>query len=120
MFVPHKPWYFEKYIDFFDHDGTLLGFEIEDQIYFYDQHGGWADQQGCYYNSNCQPDGWLLPDGKEEILHYNQNKEFIRSYRIQDLDWLNQQEQHRKRRQSAIKQIQILEELGWDLTKITI
>ena len=30
MFVPHKPWYFEKYIDFFDHDGTLLGFEIED------------------------------------------------------------------------------------------
>lgn len=43
MFIPHKPWYFEKYIDFTDRDGTILGFEIEDQIYFFDEFGGWVD-----------------------------------------------------------------------------
>lgn len=43
MFTPHKPWYFEKYLPIYDDDKNMVAFEIDNQVYFLDEHGGWAD-----------------------------------------------------------------------------
>lgn len=29
MFIPHKPWYFEAYEDYYDKYGDLIGFKID-------------------------------------------------------------------------------------------
>lgn len=43
MFIPHKPWYFDEFTDYYDQDGNVVGFSVNKQVYFFDEFGGWVD-----------------------------------------------------------------------------
>lgn len=55
-FVRHNPEKFQNYTN------TKNGFLLDYQpfLYRYDDDGGWADINGCYYDSNANPAGWVF------------------------------------------------------------
>ncbi|CAD8136474.1 unnamed protein product [Paramecium pentaurelia] len=78
LFEKHNENKFYKYEEIQNHKGFRLPDQQNDTIYLLDQDGGWCDLNGCYYNSQSQPSGWILlsKDGKKYIK-FNMDADFI-------------------------------------------
>ncbi|CAD8048338.1 unnamed protein product [Paramecium sonneborni] len=74
LFEQHDPKKFYKYEEIKNHKGFRLPNEKESTIYLQDDDGGWCDLNGCYYNSEGQPSGWIVlsKDGKK-YMKFNMN-----------------------------------------------
>ncbi|CAD8052020.1 unnamed protein product [Paramecium sonneborni] len=56
----HQPEKFSEYIELKDENDKVIGFLVNEQQYFFDEDGGWRDENGCYYDKEGQPAGWFV------------------------------------------------------------
>ncbi|CAK90833.1 unnamed protein product (macronuclear) [Paramecium tetraurelia] len=90
LFEKHDLSKFNRYEELIDFRGFRLPDDKNKTIYLLDENGGWCDLNGCYYNENCQPSGWIVlsKDGKK-FMRFNLNTEFIEEQ--QNIYYSNQQ-----------------------------
>ncbi|CAD8052340.1 unnamed protein product [Paramecium sonneborni] len=78
LFEKHDPNKFNKYEEIKYLRGFRLPNDKNSTIYLLDDDGGWCDINGCYYNLEGEPSGWIIlsRDGKK-FMKFSMNSEFV-------------------------------------------
>ncbi|CAD8141771.1 unnamed protein product [Paramecium octaurelia] len=102
LFEKHDLNKFNRYEELNDFKGFRLPDDKNKTIYLLDQDGGWCDLNGCYYNQDGQPSGWIIlnKDGKK-FMRFNLSTEFIEEqeniyYSNQSFDATKQEQNQQK------------------------